>query len=452
MRRILILGLGALCLLTFTASQASALVVAPEICESDADCPESFFCDLNCEDFSEEPSADVQCEGFCMPEQTEPQPDPKPHENDCEVDTDCPTGFECIEHEHASQVPTPVTTTEPGLPENPCPEDEECDESGSDEGAPTEDPAFPDEPEETEETEETFKTCAPKMCNTDADCGGDLLCVLETYECPSRLSPDKAPRSDCAEGEDCGEIPGEEEPKETEDPCEPETVGHCAPKWLAPCQVDVDCGPGFTCVEEEICWGTSGGSKGNSAGAPDEAPCDPDDENCGGDDAGDPDSSGSNPEEFEGEDEGMPSEGCESTGEFYCELQVIDCSTDACPEGMVCVSVPSAEHQDDCAVSSDGEMDCPESEEQPPQELCMPEGFEDWLGAGSGGQSYETSSETNEEGPADPEAPNDDDGSAASGSSSGSGDSGCAGGGTGAPLGTLALSLMILGLITRRRV
>jgi hypothetical protein len=439
MRRILILGLGALCLLTFTASQANALMAAPEPCETNEDCPDAWVCEMECDDVND--SEDAQCEGFC-------QPEPEPNKNDCEVDADCPTGFEC--HEYTSKVPTSVGTQEPGFAEPPCPEGEECEGSGSDEGDPNTDPVPPQR--EDEETENTMKTCTPKMCDTDADCGGDLLCVLETYECPSQLTPDRQPMSDCADGEDCGEgAPEEEEsPPEAQEPCEPETVGHCAPKWLAPCEADGDCGPGFTCEEAEMCWESSGGSTGSKPGAPDRVPCDPDDEDCGDQDSSDgfaPD-----PAEGEGEGEELPSDGCESTGEFYCELQIIDCSTDECPEGLVCISVDPTNRQEDCAVSSDDEMDCPESEEQIPEQLCVPEDFEDWAGAGAGAQSFEST--------AAPES-SDDDGNnatgengdgATSGSSSGSDDSGCAGGNSSAPLSTLALALLALGLVTRRRV
>jgi hypothetical protein len=208
MRRLLILGLGALCLLTFTVSQANALVAAPESCESDADCPESFFCNANCKDNREESDA-VQCEGFCEPEN---------NKNDCEVDTDCPEGFECIEH--TSKGKQPAVTSQPDFSEAPseapCPQDEECEESGSEEPPPKEAPPADDQ---RAETEETVKTCAPKVCDTDADCGGALLCVLETYECRSEVPPIQPPKQDCAEGEDCGEIPEEEEPDEPQAPC-----------------------------------------------------------------------------------------------------------------------------------------------------------------------------------------------------------------------------------------
>jgi hypothetical protein len=305
-----------------------------------------------------------------------------------------------------------------------------------------------------------IKSCEPKMCDADADCGGELVCVLETYECPTALDPDKAPMRDCPEGEDCGEAPASEEPQEPQEPCEPETVGYCVPKWLAPCEADADCGPGFNCIEEEICWASSGGSMGSSAGAPDRAPCDPDDEDCGGQDSGE--GFAPPPEEGEGESEAeeMPSEGCETTGEFFCELQIIDCANEACPEGLVCVSAPEGSDTEDCAVSSDGEMDCEESEdEEIPAQVCVPEDFEDWMGAGSGGQSLgttvasEESSDPNDGTGSGDGAGSGDGDEAASGSSSsgGSSDSGCAGGGSGAPLGTLALALLVLGFITRRR-
>lgn len=439
MRRILLIGLSTVCLMGLWTTQAFSLVAVPESCESDADCQDGFECLMACTDDSQ----GSNCEGTC---------EPKDNKNECEADADCPTGFECIEHE--SWAPTTSSATEPDFAEPPC-EGEDCEGGGEDKPGNSESPPEPTEPVEPPET---VKTCAPKMCDTDGDCGGDLVCVLQTYDCPAQMIPDKAPMPDCPEGEDCGGEPTDEEPKDPQEPCEPETVGHCAPKWLAPCEADTDCGPGFSCVEEEMCWASSGGSSGSAGSPPPSIPCDPDDEDCGQEDSGDgEDSFAPGPDEGEGEGQAMPEEGCEPTGEFYCELQIIDCSTDACPEGLVCISA-DAGPQDDCAVSSDGEMSCPESDEEIPEKVCVPEGFEDWIGAGPGGQAMETSA-TQEPGAPNPEGSTSGAGGgdggedqAGGGSSSSSSDSGCAGGHTGTPLGTLVLSLMALALITRRRV
>ena len=239
--------------------------------------------------------------------------------------------------------------------------------------------------------------------------------------------------------------PPEEEPKEPVDDCEPETVGQCAPKWLAPCQEAADCGAGFECVEEEICWGTSsGGSMGGM-------PCDPDDEDCGEGFAPPPQ------EEKEGDDDEDPNEGCEPTGELYCELQVIDCSSEACPEGLTCVEVPEDAMTEDCAMSSDGEMDCAEPEEQLPAQVCVPEGYEAWIGGGEassgvtlGGSS--TNEEENAPGTSDDDEDAESGASGATSSGGGSSDSGCSGSGSGVPAGTLVLSLLVLALVGRRRV
>jgi len=124
---------------------------------------------------------------------------------------------------------------------------------------------------------------------------------------------------------------------------------------------------------------------------------------------------------------------------------------------MVCISAPpEATMVEDCAASSDGEMDCEESEpeESFPSQVCVPEGFEDWVGAGSPGSSSgstlsEESADDDQNGSENPADGESDSGSSSSGASS---DSGCAGGGSSAPLGTLVLSMLVLGLITRRRV
>ena len=427
MRRICTLGLSALCLMIFSATPASAMVDM-ETCQSDADCQDGWTCQMECQDKESGDSEDAQCQGYCTPGGDDSS------NNDCESDADCPSGFECTEH---SMTPPTTTGIEPIEAEPACPEGEKCDEGEEEAG---DDPTDEMPPEQSQpQEEEIWKTCTPKSCETDADCDGNLVCVLTTYECPGAVVV--APAIDCAEGEDCG-APPEEEPKEPADDCEPETVGQCAPKWLAPCQEAADCGAGFECVEEEICWGTSsGGSMGGM-------PCDPDDEDCGEGFAPPPQ------EEKEGDDED-PNEGCEPTGELYCELQMIDCSSEACPEGLVCVDVAEEAITEDCAMSSDGEMDCPEPEEELPAQVCVPEGFEDWIGGASSSGVALDGSTTN----AEENAPgtSDDDGGAESGASGatssggGSSDSGCSGSGSGVPAGTLVLSLLVLALIGRRR-
>jgi hypothetical protein len=453
MRRIILTGLGALLAVALYLPQAQALMVAPE-CSSDADCEEGWFCDANCTDMACEDPDDPacgECLGWCS---FIDDGDPWQPENECETDADCTDGFACVEAQSPTIVTdVPVNPTDPG--QEPCPEGEKCDDAGDDSegsggssGEAKEEPPSTDPPEPT-----TWKYCEPKSCDTDAECGGDLVCVLETYACldaPAKM----APTPDCPpDEEDCG---GSEPGPDTEtdpDPCEPETVGHCAPKWMAPCDADADCGPGFACVEEEICYGWAIGSPGSAPSVPTEpTDCDPDDEDCGTD-TDDSQGEASDPVDPDGkDDEPTSGEECELTGHFYCELQLIDCSSEACPDGLVCHEVRN-EVSEPCWETSDGETNCPDGEPVDDMMMvCVPEDFEDWAGAGMKGGGYNEGTPSTDNGtPADPEEPEAGDDEESSGGGGGGG-GGCAGGSPSAPMSGFALALLALGLVTRRRV
>ncbi len=72
--------------------------------------------------------------------------------------------------------------------------------------------------------------CIPVECESDADCSGDGVCVEFVYEWCSM--PGCGPEEDsCATEAECGV----------------ETEQICVPPYQAPCDVDTDCGDGFTC-------------------------------------------------------------------------------------------------------------------------------------------------------------------------------------------------------------
>ena len=171
MRRICTLGLSALCLMIITATPAIALIDM-EPCESEADCQDGWTCEMQCETMSSEDAEDALCEGFCMPG------DGDSSQNECESNSDCPTGFECIEHTSWGVITS--SDEGPSFAEAPCREGEDCGDQEKEEP----DSGAPFEPTETENT---VKICEPKVCDTDADCEGGLVCVLETYECPEAV-------------------------------------------------------------------------------------------------------------------------------------------------------------------------------------------------------------------------------------------------------------------------
>lgn len=120
--------------------------------------------------------------------------------------------------------------------------------------------------------------CAPMPCDVAARCPGGTSCVSFTsVSCVESGYPDTG--VDAAGGKlepECTEI----------------TESWCVPSYLAPCVVDADCGPGFTCVGEEIC------------GTP---------------------------------DTGAGGEDCESSEAKHCELVITPCSVSSdCGAGLEC--------------------------------------------------------------------------------------------------------------------
>lgn len=180
------------------------------------------------------------------------------------------------------------------------------------------------------------RACVPGPCSDDGDCGDGFVCA--TFEVPCAGStPSCDPDSSC-------------EPRE-EEPCEEETLSVCAPRWVLPCADDAACGDGFTCVAEEICTCSGGGSD------------DPRGE--------EPDGSG---DEF-----APPPEddcACEPGDTKWCKPDEITCDADAqCPDGWSCGHGDTASTP--CALPEDGsgEPNCmPREEEEPGPGRCEPPG------------------------------------------------------------------------------
>jgi uncharacterized protein (TIGR03382 family) len=228
--------------------------------------------------------------------------------------------------------------------------------------------------------------CVPDFapCEADADCGDGLVCLTYEYE----ECEDIAATPPCA-GDDCPEPAPSDEAA-----CETVSESFCAPPYVAPCEVDSDCGEGFACVPEEVCWcggssgsGSAGSSGGSSGGAPDPTPYPaptPDPDTPGEDDGSD------EPTDPEGDE--VPEDcGCEATGDFYCEPLEIACAADAdCPDGWSCEdfgAVTSTCYED----PDTGEVIC-EEEEVESDAYCMPPYFDYWGGGSAGSDtsgSYE---------------------------------------------------------------
>jgi len=310
-------------LLAFLGTAALSSFAMAQECTTDADCGEGEYC-------SPTPCPAIDCDpddpscpecpetGVCM--------DDLEVARECTTDADCGAGLVCES----------VGGTDCAVPA--CPEGMEC-------------------PEVDCTSEEIF-ACVPdrSACASDADCAEGLQCETYTYEqCSGGGSVPP-----CAPGEECPEP----EPVETE--CETITESYCLPPYLGTCTADADCGPGFTCEEYENCGCTSSGDSGSSGSSDGSTPSLP------------PDGSDTPPSE------GTPEEdcSCEPSGEFYCELVEVECTSDAdCIDGFICLDSPNAGVP--CSITPDGTEDCGEPVESP--SLCVPESYNDWVGAGGGG-------------------------------------------------------------------
>lgn len=269
-------------------------------------------------------------------------------DSECMTDADCPMDYTCEEvgaYDCAEPPPCPGDGSE-------CPSGDEepvC-ESGVIMAC------VPPPPEQ----------CDPSL-GANA-CGDGLTCVSYTFEScsgggavpiegddSSTGSEGGADDERCVDGPDGTRCEGDGEPGEDVS-CMTETESYCVPPYFAPCEVDADCGPGFTCEAEEVC---------SSCAV--EATCTVDEDG--------------NEVCEESPSECEPS--CEATGTNYCQLVETTCESDAdCATGMVCetfgaedIGAPAI-----CEVDEDGNEMCEDAPAPEPVSLCLPADWERWVG------------------------------------------------------------------------
>jgi MYXO-CTERM domain-containing protein len=218
----------------------------------------------------------------------------------CDTDADCVLGFRC-------------ETVMESCPDIACPPGEEdCPEP------------LPCEPE-------AFSFCVPGPCASSSDCAAGLECLgVTSFDCPA-APPPCDPDDEGCDPPDSGDYD-----------CTEVTESYCLPPYLAPCDVDADCGAGFTCEASEIC--------SCSAGPGDEEP------DCS----------------------------CEPGGESYCQIIPVECTADSdCAADWTCEGAGG-----DVTCSYDpgtGEESC---EPGPTTSYCVPPFFWD---AGYAGDEAEGS-------------------------------------------------------------
>jgi MYXO-CTERM domain-containing protein len=162
---------------------------------------------------------------------------------ECKTAADCGKGFTCT-----LVTVEPVTATKVA----PCPAGAVC---------PVVDPVPPDAdagtlPAPVDAGTTTSGYCSPAPCTTAADCGAGMVCHTETYqECTGGGAPA------CPPNMQCDPLPS------TLPSCTPKSVSACAYKWQLPCNVDTDCGDGFTCAPSVTgaCSGSGGSADAGTA-------------------------------------------------------------------------------------------------------------------------------------------------------------------------------------------
>lgn len=233
----------------------AAADIASLDCGGDGDCPSGYLCEIwacvGLEDFACEPG------GKCL---LAPEPHP---DSECAVDADCPAGFGCTEIGAFEVL---------GFDELPQPP-----------GVAT-----------------SVFSCLPQACETDSDCGGELVCVIELLGCdvPSPGAGDPCEGDECDNSFPAPPV------------CTPMTQGQCSPRWMLACGADADCGPGFACVEEEICTGSVIVGTPSAGEAGSETPS-----------------------------QAQVVTSCEAQGTFTCEPLTIECFHTPCPDGLACTVV-----------------------------------------------------------------------------------------------------------------
>jgi len=205
-------------------------------------------------------------------------------------------------------------------------------------------------------------------------------------ECYSESHSECAEPPPCAKGADCA--------APADAGCTTVTVSACVPHYVPPCASDSECGPGFTCVEQEECacsgsTGSGGGSApsaGSGGGTAGSGGATPSDSGNAPSDAGaadpipTPDGGAEPPPDAKmAPDAGAPAPvappecTCTPSGVKACKLTVVGCNTASdCPSGFTCENNPSGS----CWASSDGSSGCDTPD---PAMICAPP-YTDLLG------------------------------------------------------------------------
>ena len=219
-------------------------------CNSDADCPEDFYCMAPLCACAEPEGGEAECfcgTGYCMDMKDDEGPvDDIYFESECETDADCPADFRC---EEISWACAATPSCPPCICEGCDPDDGECDPTC--ECPPCDD--YEDD-FECEGGSTTMCVYTPVECESDVDCAAGFECETFTWgssggssgggtACVCAPCPDGEERCEC----DCDDMeePVWEEIEEEE--IVEEEFGICVPAMVV-CESTSDCLEGWDCI------------------------------------------------------------------------------------------------------------------------------------------------------------------------------------------------------------
>jgi hypothetical protein len=213
--------------------------------------------------------------------------------------------------------------------------------------------------------------CEPAACQTDADCGADMLCHATTITACSGVATPA-----CAPGANCASFAAPSPPT-----CVDQTSKQCTYKYDLPCSQDADCGAGFACQTNQEC-SCSGSTGSGSGGGPTPAidagvavlPLTPTPPPVAIPDAGATAKPAKvPPPSVDGGTVSAPDCECHESATKSCQLQPIDCAQDSdCPSTLKCIVWSAGTVSVSCAKGSDAGCVADPSTASPDVKRCQP--------------------------------------------------------------------------------
>lgn len=232
-------------------------------------------------------------------------------------------------------VVSPTAMAQGPCTENTCPEGYTCEEISYDKCAWDCDADGECSVDDCETV--AYSACQRAECETDDECGADMVCQTFTTNCATPATPPCPPGGACPE-------------PAPPPPCDNTEYRQCTPRTELPCEQSSDCGEGYDCLPAVVCScsgsPTPGGAPQPSGGA----------DATGGGTSGAPGAAPYPPDAPASPDDCT----CAPSDVSYCQPQTIACeNNDDCPTDWNCIQSPGS-----CWGDSDGNSGCSEGSSQ----------------------------------------------------------------------------------------